>query len=114
MKREILSEEKIDESALNFISNNYKGTIDEIKHSLANHKIVVVGMAQNPVVKKARKILEEKSLTYHYHSYGSYFSKWQQRLAIKLWTGWPTFPQVFIDGKLIGGASDLQKFLAKK
>lgn len=45
MKREILSEEKIDESALNFISNNFKSTIDEIMHSLANHKIVVVGMA---------------------------------------------------------------------
>lgn len=114
MKREILSEEKIDESALNFIVHNHKGTIDDIKHSLVNHKIVVVGMAQNPVVKKARKILEENSLKYHYLSYGSYFSKWQLRLAIKLWSGWPTFPQVFIDGKLIGGASDLQKFLAKK
>ena len=34
MKREILSEEKIDESALNFIVHNHKSTIDEIKHTM--------------------------------------------------------------------------------
>ena len=28
--------------------------------------------------------------------------------AIKLWSGWPTFPQVFVDGTLIGG-EDLTK-----
>ena len=25
-----------------------------------------------------------------------------------MWTGWPTFPMVFIRGVLIGGASELQ------
>jgi hypothetical protein len=34
-----------------------------------------------------------------YLEYGSYFSKWKERLAIKLWSGWPTFPQVFVDGR---------------
>jgi monothiol glutaredoxin len=46
-------------------------------------------------------------------SYGNYFSKWKQRLAIKLWSGWPTYPQIFIDGKLIGGCDDLIKYLNK-
>ena len=31
------------------------------------------------------------------------FSEWKKRLAIKLWSGWPTFPQVFVRGTLIGG-----------
>lgn len=28
---------------------------------------------------------------------------WKPRLAIKMLSGWPTFPQVFVDGVLIGG-----------
>ncbi|MDB4971522.1 MAG: hypothetical protein JWN44_7211, partial [Myxococcales bacterium] len=27
----------------------------------------------------------------------------KRRLAIKLWSGWPTFPQVFVRGTLLGG-----------
>jgi glutaredoxin-related protein len=25
-----------------------------------------------------------------------------------MWTGWPTFPMIFVKGILIGGASDVQ------
>ncbi|MFT5930783.1 MAG: monothiol glutaredoxin, partial [Oceanospirillaceae bacterium] len=32
-------------------------------------------------------------------------------LAIKMWSGWPTYPQVFVNGTLVGGASDLQKLI---
>jgi glutaredoxin-related protein len=28
-----------------------------------------------------------------------------------MWTGWPTFPMVFVKGVLVGGASDLKKLL---
>ena len=33
----------------------------------------------------------------------SHDSKWKERLAIKMWSGWPTFPQVYVKGKLLGG-----------
>ena len=42
-----------------------------------------------------------------FRSYGNYLSGWRRRLALKLWTGWPTFPMIFIGGALVGGASDL-------
>jgi glutaredoxin-related protein len=29
-----------------------------------------------------------------------------------MWTGWPTFPMVFVKGKLIGGGSELKALLA--
>jgi glutaredoxin-related protein len=70
--------------------------------------LVVVGMAQNPVVKKARKALEGAGIRFTYLEYGSYFAQWKQRLAIKLWSGWPTFPQVFVRGVLIGGYQELK------
>ena len=113
MSRIVLSESRIHLAALKIMEKNNSDIVHEVIAAVANNKIVVVGMKQNPVVKKARKILEEEKLEYTYLSYGSYFSKWQQRLAIKLWSGWPTYPQVFIDGVLIGGASDLALYLKK-
>jgi monothiol glutaredoxin len=38
---------------------------------------------------------------------------WRKRLALKRWTGWPTFPMIFVDQQLIGGNSDLKKLLAQ-
>jgi len=83
--------------------------IDEVAAAVARDPIVVVGMAQNPFVKKARKQLEGDGLAFTYLEYGSYFSKWRERLAIKIWAGFPTFPMVFVDGTLIGGNSELTK-----
>jgi glutaredoxin-related protein len=28
-----------------------------------------------------------------------------------MWTGWPTFPRVFVRGALVGGAQDLQALI---
>ena len=33
------------------------------------------------------------------------------RNALKMWTGWPTFPMVFVNGVLVGGAADLQRLI---
>ena len=113
MERDILAPSKVHPDALKSMKNFHADIVAEVVQTIANHKVVVVGMEQNPVVKKARKILKAHKMEYTFLSYGSYFSMWKQRLAIKLWSGWPTFPQVFIEGKLIGGASDLEKFLKK-
>lgn len=110
MERKIFPAAQVHPEALKFMMHNHADTVNEVIEAVAKHKVVVVGMGQNPVVKKARKMLDAKAVEYTFLSYGSYFSGWKQRLAIKLWSGWPTFPQVFIDGKLIGGASDLEKF----
>ena len=70
--------------------------------------VVVVGLAQNPHVKNVRKALNDAKIAFTYLEYGSYFSEWRKRLAIKMWSGWPTFPQVFVRGALVGG-EDLTK-----
>src|SRR5437762_3404560 len=41
----------------------------------------------------------------------NYLDELRGRLALKMWTGWPTFPMVFVKGVLIGGASDLAKLI---
>jgi glutaredoxin-related protein len=75
----------------------------EVEEALSKAAIVVVGMAQNPHVKNVRNALAQAGFEFKYLEYGSYFSKWKERLAIKLWSGWPTFPQVFVHGMLVGG-----------
>ena len=114
MERNVLSNEKIHPDALEFMVKNHAQTVQEIMTAIKNNKIVIVGMGQNPVVKKARNFLESKGLEYSFISHGNYFYGWKKRLAIKLWSGWPTFPQVFIDGKLIGGCDELVRFIGKK
>src|SRR5580658_10950195 len=70
--------------------------IREVEAAVKRDAIVVIGMAQNPHVKNVRKALGEAKIPFSYLEYGSYLSEWRKRLAIKLWSGWPTFPQVFV------------------
>ena len=89
----------------------HRDVVEEVIAAVAKDHIVVVGMAQNPMPKKARRLLDAAGVAYHYLEYGSYFNTWRRRNALKMWTGWPTFPMVFVKGVLIGGASDLQALL---
>ena len=104
----------IDKAAAAAIESFHTDIVKEVQVAAATNKCLVVGMAQNPVVKKARAALDAAKIPYKYLEYGSYFGKWHQRLAIKLWSGWPTYPQVFMDGTLIGGCSELEIWLKNR
>lgn len=84
----------------------------EVVQAVAEHDVVIVGMAVNPSVGKARDAAVAAGVTPHCINYGGYLSKWQPRLAIKLWSGWPTFPQVFVKGTLVGGNDRLRAAIA--
>lgn len=86
--------------------------VAEVQAAVATHDVVVVGMRQNPVVRRARQLLGAAGVAHHYLEYGSYLNNWRRRNALKMWTGWPTFPMVFARGTLIGGADELQRLLA--
>ena len=59
-----------------------------------------------------RARLSKKAGTeFTYLEYGGYASQWRWRLALKMWTGWPTFPMIFVDQTLVGGSKDLQRLL---
>jgi monothiol glutaredoxin len=86
--------------------------VSRVQEAVARDPVVVVGMAQNPFVKKARQALTEAGVTFTYLEFGSYLSAWKERLAIKMWSGWPTFPQVYVRGTLIGGNSETRAAIA--
>jgi glutaredoxin-related protein len=108
MARTQLDPANLHPDAAKKLAERHPETIAEIESAIAEHQVVVVGMAQNPHVKNVRKALTEAGVEFKYLEYGSYFSEWSRRLTIKLWSGWPTFPQVFVRGVLIGG-EDLTK-----
>lgn len=107
-----LDERFISPVALTEMRAFHADVVGEVQAAIARDPVVVVGMAQNPHVKNVRRALAAASVEFRYLEYGSYFSKWRQRLAIKLWSGWPTFPQVFVRGVLIGGEDRTKAALA--
>lgn len=111
MPRPTLDESRIHPAIRERISGLHVDVLSEVRAALEAHPVVVVGMAQNPFVGKARRSLDAAGVAHHYLGYGSYFSQWRRRNALKMWSGWPTFPMVFVDGMLIGGAQDLQRLI---
>jgi glutaredoxin-related protein len=101
--RKLLDPVRIAPAATDKLEAFHGEVVDEVASAVAKHAVVVVGMAQNPHVKNVKKALGEAGIEFEYLEYGSYFSEWKKRLAIKLWSGWPTFPQVFVRGILVGG-----------
>ncbi len=111
MGRSILDEAHIHPAIRETIASNHADIVREVQAAISRDEIVIVGMAQNPMPKKARKLLDRQQHGYKYLEYGSYLSDWRRRNALKMWTGWPTFPMVFVKGVLVGGANDLEKLI---
>jgi len=111
MPRQILEEAKIHPAVREKVANYRSDMVREVQAAIAGSEIVVVGMKQNPWPRKARKALDAAGIPYRYLEYGSYFSMWRRRMALKMWTGWPTFPMVFVKGVLVGGADDVIRLI---
>lgn len=111
MPRDVLAEDRIHPAALAKIAKHHADILAEVQTAIGLHPVVVVGMAINPYPRRARQALAAAGLPCHYMEYGSYFSQWRRRNALKMWTGWPTFPMVFVKGMLVGGANDLQRLI---
>jgi monothiol glutaredoxin len=112
MPRDILDESRLHPAIRERVSNHHASLVKEVQSAIGQHKVVVVGMGQNPFPRRARKALDAAGVPFHYLSYGNYVSDWRRRNALKMWSGWPTFPMVFVKGTLVGGADDLDKLIA--
>jgi len=112
MPRSILDEAHVHPAIRDRIANHHADIVREVQAAIAGNDVVVVGMGQNPFPRRARKALEAAGIGYTYRQYGNYLGEWRRRNALKMWTGWPTFPMVFVKGVLVGGASELESLIA--
>jgi monothiol glutaredoxin len=111
MPRQILAEAQIHPAVRDAIAALHLDVVKEVQIAIQHHPVVVVGMGFNPFVPKARKALDTVGVPHHDIDYGSYVSQWRRRNALKMWTGWPTFPMIFVRGQLIGGYTNMQRLI---
>ncbi len=107
MPRTTLDEARLHPAIRDRVANLHADIVHNVQAASMSNPVLVVGMAQNPHCRKARRLLDGAGIAYQYLEYGSYFSLWRKRNALKMWSGWPTFPMVFIKGVLVGGAAEL-------
>ena len=112
MQRSLLPQAQVHSAINEKMATFHRDVVTEVQQAVRDHDVVVLGMKLNPFPGRARRLLDANRITYKYLEWGSYLSQWRPRLAIKLWSGWPTFPQIFVKGTLIGGYTDLQRLLA--
>lgn len=111
MSRRILDEAHIHPAIRQTIADNNADIVREVQAAILASKVVIVGMAQNPFPRQARRALDALGTPYKYLEYGSYLNQWRRRNALKMWTGWPTFPMVFVNGIFVGGAGELRRLI---
>lgn len=109
MPRPVLDASRVHPAIEGALATKNREIVDEVEAAVKAHDVVVVGMAQNPYPKRARKFLTARGVPFEYLEYGSYVSDWRRRTALKMWSGWPTFPMIFVKGVLVGGADDLER-----
>jgi len=112
MPRQVLEESRLHPAIREKVATLHADIVHNVQAAAASNPVLVVGMAQNPHCRGVRRALEAAGIAHHYLEYGSYFSLWRRRAALKMWTGWPTFPMVFVKGTLVGGETDVQRLIA--
>ncbi|NKI94352.1 glutaredoxin domain-containing protein [Rhizobacter sp. SG703] len=112
MPRQVLEESRLHPAIREKVATLHADIVHNVQAAAASNPVLVVGMAQNPHCRRVRRALEGAGVAHHYLEFGSYFSLWRRRAALKMWTGWPTFPMVFVKGSLVGGDSDVQRLIA--
>jgi len=77
-------------------------------HSIILHTVIIYTLSSCPYCIKAKELLDHKNISYQEISVDNYNA--EQRLELKHKAGGKTtLPQIFIDGKSIGGCDDLHK-----
>ena len=112
MPRPVLDETRLHPAIRDKVAKLNAELIAKVGAAIAANPVLVVGMKGNPFCGRARKSLQAAGIAFEYLEYGSYLNLWRKRNALKMWTGWPTFPMVFVKGTLIGGSSDLDALIA--
>ena len=112
MPRTVLEEARLHSAIRERVATLNADIVYNVQAAATSNAVLVVGMAGNPYVRRARKALAAAAVAHHYLEFASYFKGWRTRNALKMWTGWPTFPMVFVKGTLVGGAEEVEVLIA--
>lgn len=111
MPRQVLDESRLHPAIRDRVANLNADIVHNVQAAAGSNPVLVVGMGGNPACRQARRALDAAGVPHQYLEYGNYFGQWRRRNALKMWTGWPTFPMVFVKGMLVGGKDDLLRLV---
>jgi glutaredoxin-related protein len=111
MPRPILDEARLHPAIHDAVVHYQADIVHNVQAAANANPVLVVGMKGNPHCRRARQSLDAAGIADQYLEFGSYFNQWRRRNALKMWTGWPTFPMVFVKGVLVGGAQDVKRLI---
>jgi monothiol glutaredoxin len=111
MPRQVLDESRLHPAIRDRVANLNADIVHNVQAAASSNPVLVVGMGGNPACRQARRALDAAGVPHQYLEYGNYFGQWRRRNALKMWTGWPTFPMVFVKGMLVGGKDDLLRLV---
>lgn len=89
---------------------------EKIEKLLNEHKVIVFmkGTAEKPECGFSEQIMEElRNQGIRFHGQNLFDPQENLRNWIKEYSKWPTIPQLFINGKLIGGLEKTKEFISK-
>ncbi len=109
--RPVLSLDRVHPSVQPKLGGKHQDFVEQVEAATRSHAVVVVGLGWSPPSRNACAALRAAGIAHEYIQHGNYLSGWRRRNALKMWTGWPTFPMVFVRGTFIGGAADLTKLI---
>src|SRR4029450_10661339 len=76
MPRTILDETRMHPAVRERIANWHADVVHNVQAAAHSNPVLVVGMRQNPWVRRVRKALQDAGQPFQYLEYGSYLSEW--------------------------------------
>ncbi len=111
MPRPTLDDARLHPAIRDHVANLNADIVHNVQAAANSNPVLVVGLGGNPHVKRARRALQQAGIAHQYLQFGNYFNQWRRRNALKMWSGWPTFPMVFVKGQLVGGADEVTRLI---
>ena len=107
--------EKSDNFYENEIENEKKEMFEKTKAILESYPVIcfIKGTPQDPFCKFSRKFIELLNSTQIRYKAINIFQDEKIRCYLRLYSNWKTYPQLYINGKIIGGVDVLTELLEK-
>ena len=107
--------EKFDNFYENEFEKEKKEMFEKIKAILESYPVIcfIKGTPQDPFCKFSRKFIELLNSTQIRYKAINIFQDEKIRCYLRLYSNWKTYPQLYINGKIIGGVDVLTELLEK-
>ena len=99
----------LSKDAQNEIALFQQSFVEELQCMINNFDIVVIGVQLSSRNRQVSSLLQATNHTVKELYLRPWMMDKHKKLAVMLWSGWPTFPQIFIRGMLIGGEQELRR-----